>query len=128
MAHLVPNSGNYAITLNAPSLTATPLAARLLIHADETFCARKNRRNSKLWWLRRMYSNAQCRENQVPLCLQIADLQGKQVLAIDDAEPLTDVSLPAGAYQVTAHLGKVRRDYTLTLASGASFDLYLRLA
>ena len=128
MVQLVSNSENYAINQSALAPTATPLAARLLIHADETYRARESQRNSKLWWLRRLYSKAQGRENQAPLCLQIADLQGKQVMVIDDAEPLTDVSLPAGAYQVTAHLGKVRRDYTLTLASGASFDLYLRLA
>lgn len=126
MFQLVPNSEKPPIALNVTARTAMPPAARLLIHAEDKFRARESRRSSKLWWLRRMYSDGQI--NRAPLCLQIADLQGKRLLVVDDAGPLTEVSLPAGAYQVTAQLGEVRRGYTLTLAQGALFDLYLRLA
>ena len=122
------NSDNHIIALYVTVPTAVPLTARLLIHAEDRIRARESRRSSKLWWLRRMYSDARGRINRAPLCLQIADLQGKRLLVVDDAGPLTEVSLPAGAYQVTAQLGEVRRGYTLTLAQDALFDLYLRLA
>ncbi|MEO8119228.1 MAG: hypothetical protein ABI606_07895 [Rhodoferax sp.] len=59
--------------------------------------------------------------------MQIDDLRGHRVLDIEAAGPLVDVPLPAGTYHVTAHRGKVRRGYTMTLKQGAFFDLYLRL-
>lgn len=39
---------------------------------------------------------------------------------------LMDLSLPAGTYHVTVHLGTQQRGYTLTLAPGASVELFPR--
>jgi hypothetical protein len=103
----------------------TPSAAHLLIHADGKLVNGYRLTTT----LRRLCAAHLCdyKFKREPLRLQIVDLQGKLMLAIDDASALVDVSLPAGTYQVIAHFGKVQRDYTLTLTQGASFDLYLRL-
>ena len=60
------------------------------------------------------------------LALQIHDLQGRRVLALDDACPLMDVTLSPGTYHVTTDLAGTRRRYTVALEAGASVDLYLR--
>lgn len=60
--------------------------------------------------------------------LEIQDLQGHRVLALDDAGALLDVALPPGTYHVTTDLAGTRRRYTVALEQGASVDLYLRLA
>jgi len=66
------------------------------------------------------------RGEQPLLALQIHDLQGHRVLALDDACPLVDVALPPGTYHVTTDLAGTRRRYTVALEPGASVDLYLR--
>jgi hypothetical protein len=57
--------------------------------------------------------------------LEICDLGGHQVLAIDDAGALVDVTLLPGTYHVSAEVDGVRRSYTVALEPGVSFDLYL---
>jgi hypothetical protein len=100
--------------------------ARLLIHteshqADSGRFATTLRRLRALCFPGHNASRGQLR-------LQIADLQGKVVMASHDASAVVDVSLPAGTYQVKAQFGDFRRDYTLTLTQGMSFDLYLQFA
>jgi hypothetical protein len=112
----------------APQRTAAVSAARLLVHAEDNVGARGKRFESPLRRLRALYADGPWHDEQAPLCLHIDDLQGRRVLAIDDAGPLSEVPLPAGTYNVTVRLGKVRRSYTMVLEQGASFDLYLRLA
>lgn len=109
------------------SCPATPAAARLLIHAEGHLSAMAVRSESAFdrlhaWWSRRQPLATQSR-----LKLQVDDLQGQPLRAVDDAGPLTCLPLPAGTYRVTALCGDLRRSYTLTLEPGASFDLYLRL-
>ena len=62
------------------------------------------------------------------LCFHIDDMQGHRLLAVQGASPVIDVPLVAGTYQITAQLGTVERSYSVALAQGASFDLYLSLA
>jgi len=112
----------------APQRTAAVSAARLLVHAEDDVGARGKRFESPLRRLRALYADGPWRDERAPLCLHIDDLLGRRVLAIDDAGPLSDVPLPAGTYNVTVRLGKVRRSYTIVLEQGASFDLHLRLA
>jgi hypothetical protein len=103
-------------------------AARLLIHAEGCIDATGRHFESALQRLRMLFSAEPKHDRRVPLRLRIEDLQGRPVLALDDAGHLVDVALPAGTYHVTADLGGVRRRYTMTLNQGSSFDLHLRLA
>lgn len=107
---------------------ARPNSSRLLIHAGEKNGVRCGYLESIVNWIRALRSNTAAHGKPLPLFLQIDDLLGNHVVEINDAGPLIDVSLPAGAYQVKAQIGNVRRDYTLTLVQGASFDLHLSLA
>lgn len=101
---------------------------RLLIHAEFDRGASPIPFASTLKRLRALCSNDPRHDEQVPVSVEIDDLQGNRVVAIDAAGRLIRMRLPAGTYQVTAHRGKVRRRYTMTLEEGASFDLHLRLA
>jgi hypothetical protein len=107
--------------------TDVTAASRLLIHAAGD--------DDRDGWsiesiIQRMRSHVlDGRRNVRPqLALEIRDLLGHRVLALDDARPLIDITLPPGTYHVTAALGGSRRGYTIALEQGASFDLYLRLA
>ncbi len=111
----------------SPSCTATMSTGRLVIHNEGRMGTGRRHLKSLLQWLRSIYSTSRRRDECAPLGLQIFDLQGHRVLALDDAGPLVDVPLPAGTYRVAAHAGSVRRSYTMTLEAGASFDLHLRL-
>jgi hypothetical protein len=63
-----------------------------------------------------------------PLSLEILDLQGRHVLELAKASAVVDVALPPGTYHITADVAGRRRRYTVSLARGASYDLYLRPA
>ena len=78
--------------------------------------------------LRLTFSEGQHNAYVTGLAVQITDAAGHPVFSLNDAGPLTDVSLPAGTYHVAVQRGDVRRGYTMTLAQGASVELYLRLA
>ena len=62
------------------------------------------------------------------LGLEIRDLGGHRVLAIDAAGALVDVTLSPGTYHVSTEVCGMRKSYTVTLEPGAWFDLYLRPA
>lgn len=66
------------------------------------------------------------RSERAPLSLEIQDLQGNRLLALDNAGALIDVALAPGTYHVTTELAGTRRRYTIALERGASFDLHLR--
>lgn len=102
--------------------------ARLLIHAEDGLGERATLFDSYVQRLRALYAHGRHPGERAPLSVQINDLQGNSVLCINAAGPLVDVPLPAGTYHVTARLGQVRRAYTMTIESGASCDLYLRLS
>jgi len=103
-------------------------AAHLLIHADAQPGVREPRGESPLQRLRSLYAGGARHDERAPLALRIDDLRGQSMLAVEDAWPAIDVILPPGTYHITARLGELRRGYTVTLESGRSFDLYLRLA
>jgi hypothetical protein len=113
---------------NPASRAAALAASRLLIHAEYDLGESDRHHESRLQRLRAIQTRGPWNDKRAPLNLQIDDLQGHRVHAVDDAGPLIDVFLPAGTYHVSVHLGKVRRSYTLTLEPGTSFDLYPRLA
>lgn len=104
-----------------------PLAARLLIHARTDTGSGGNFFVSLLRRLRAWSATGRRRDATEPVTVHIEDAQGSRVFAIDDAEPLIDLALPAGTYLITAHRGEVRRGYTMTLLRGKSVDLHLRL-
>lgn len=100
--------------------------ARLLIHAQDDHPPGRLA-DSPLQRLRALYPTARP-AGRAPLRLSVETLAGDNVLSLDDAGPLVDVSLPAGTYHVTAHLGDAHRGYTMRLDPGTEFDLHLRLA
>lgn len=67
------------------------------------------------------------RRDRALLALEIQDLEGHRLLALDDTGPLVDVALPPGIYHVSTELAGTRRQYTVALEQGASVDLFLRL-
>ncbi len=100
--------------------------ARLRIHAERLHPAPGTALESALHRLRKRYAGRAAPPHQ-PLALQVDDLQGRRVLAIEDAGALTDLPLAPGTYQVGVTLGGSRRSYTLTLEAGGAFDLHLHL-
>jgi hypothetical protein len=102
-------------------------SARLLIHAAPPARADDWTLESLLQHLRRGDAGSR-RDTPRPLALKIHDLQGRCVLALDEAGPLTDIALAPGTYHVWAQQGPSRRRYTITLEPGASFDLHLHPA
>ena len=117
-----------AAALAAPVAPAEPAAARLLIHTEGPVAAAAKEPWSPLQWLLAWAPTNLRQDPHAPLRLQIDDLQNHPFLTLDDAGPLVDVVLPAGTYHVAVQRGDVRRGYTMTLAQGASVELYLRLA
>jgi hypothetical protein len=109
----------------APAVGGAARASRLLIHIASD-CS--SAAGSAVTFIRRLL--AQRLQGplraRVPLKLAIHDLQGRCTLALDDAGPLVDVTLPPGTYHVSTDHGGARRRYTVALEQGASFDLYLR--
>jgi hypothetical protein len=96
--------------------------ARLFIHSHDSADVARSRLTS---WLGKMHVRHSPSAPPEPLCLCVEDSRGRTVFAIGDAGPLVELPLPPGTYQVTAHRGRSRRGYTLTLESGTSFDLHL---
>jgi hypothetical protein len=103
---------------------ASPSAARLLIHAVSDDGSASLTFES---WIRRLREHVRDGPHgaQALRVLEIRDLAGHRVLAIDDAGALVDVTLPPGTYHVSASLGGARRSYTVALEPGACFDLYV---
>lgn len=104
-----------------------PAAARLLIHVEGARDANRRPLQSALRWLLALCSDRARVKERLLLDVQIDDLQGRRVLAIQGPGSLIDVPLPAGTYRVTANFGTVRRSYTLALEAGAPLELRLRL-
>jgi hypothetical protein len=55
----------------------------------------------------------------------VQDLQGRHVSTVEPAGSLTQLRVPPGTYVVRASTGSEQRTYTLTLAAGTSFELYV---
>jgi len=112
--------------MEKPAIPLAPRpAARLVIHAEGKSTA-GGRRLAILMRRLRALCSIGLRETREPLRLDIDDLQGCRLLALEEAGPRVEVALPAGTYRIFAQRGDVRRSYTMTLAQGASSDLYLR--
>jgi hypothetical protein len=98
--------------------------ARLLVHVDLA-----GRMNSLRSILRRLCGvHLEVPRVQWPMRVQVTDLRGDVLRRVDTYAPLAEIPLPPGTYHVTVTLGNICRRYTMTLASGASCDLHLRLA
>jgi hypothetical protein len=68
--------------------------------------------------LRLMFSEGKFNDYVTGLQLKITGDERKQVFALNDAGPLTDVALPAGTYHVTADFGGVKRSGVVVLKPG----------
>ncbi len=99
--------------------------AHLLLHLRDDRAPPQQPARERAWrWLRSWLH----RPARACAGVEIDDLQGHRLFEADPAAPLMDVPLPAGTYHVTAHRGRQRRRYTVTLEHGAHFDLYLRVS
>jgi len=98
--------------------------ARLLVHVD--LAGRMKSLRSILRRLRGVHLDAP--QVQWPMRVQVTDLRGDVLRRVDTYAPLAEIPLPSGTYHVTVTLGTICRRYTMTLASGASCDLHLRVA
>lgn len=103
-----------------------PAVARLRIHCPVEVRADDWSVESFLQRLRS--HDLQTGSERLPLGLEIHDLHAQQVLSIDAAGPLVEVTLQPGTYHVTTRLSGFKRGYTIALESGATFDLHLRQA
>jgi hypothetical protein len=106
--------------------TGDGASARLLIHAPDDDIGpgwSMDALIQRLRVLRRLRTHAQ----SLPISLAIRDLEGHRVLSLDEAGTLVDVALSPGIYHVSAEQGVARLSYTVALAPGTTFDLYLRL-
>ena len=98
--------------------------ARLLVHVDLA-----GSMNSFHSILRRLCGvHVETPHVQWPMRVQVANLRGDELRRVDTYVPLAELPLPPGTYHVTVTLGNICRRYTMTLVSGASCDLHLRLA
>lgn len=99
-------------------------AARLLIHAEREVGALAWRAEALIQRMR-AHVMGEPRLGHAGLALEIHDLLGHKVLALNSAAALVDVALPPGTYHVTALLGGASRRYTVALERGQLFNLYL---
>ena len=78
--------------------------------------------------LRLTFSEGQHNAYVTGLAVQITDAAGRPVFSLNDAGPLTDVSLPAGHYRVVADFGGVKRSGSVDVKRGEPSHLYLHWA
>jgi hypothetical protein len=107
----------------APFGVPPPASGRLVIraHADD-FGAVRPGREVRRWW-----SRAWRHAPRGAVSVQIHDLQGHCFYAAQDAAPTIDIALRPGTYEVSVHRGASRRRYSITLESGATVDVAVRL-
>jgi hypothetical protein len=127
----------YRLTMHSSALNPSPTTARLLIHDGGKPGMPSGNREALITRLRRLGAlylpshrsrDADGATGKIPLRLQINNIRGYPVFATHNAALLTDLPLPAGTYHITARWGCIKRCYTLALAQGTCFDLYLRPA
>jgi len=75
--------------------------------------------------LRLTFSEGKHNAYAADLKLHITDAAGKRVFTLEQAGPLTDVSLPAGHYTVVADFGGVKRSGSIDVKPGEPANLYL---
>jgi hypothetical protein len=119
----VAQAGPAADVEPGPRDNAHPPTARLVIHAANRpeLCARRWTLQRLAGWL---IGRRRDREG-LPLKLTVQDLQGRHVSTVEPAGSLTQLRVPPGTYVVKASTGSEQRTYTLTLAAGTSFELYV---
>lgn len=79
----------------------------------------------KRYDLRLTFSEGRHNAYAAGLRVHVFNAAGRQVFALPDAGPLTDVSLPAGHYRVVAAFGGVRRSGSVDVSPQAPASLYL---
>ncbi len=110
----------------AAARAATVADAQLILHAPFDLAKSANGLSSipSILW-RFLVPQRVGARGSTPVHIHVADLNGRELHCIDSAMQRIALSMPPGTYDVTVTRGNVRRRYTLTLASGASFDLHL---
>lgn len=107
-------------------LAADPTAAwaTLRVHAEDSA---QPAGAPLAWAVRRFWARVRG-EQPAPARVRVTSMQGARPGAScfeqRGQRGLVDLSLPAGTYHVTVHLGTQQRGYTLTLAPGASVELF----
>lgn len=83
------------------------------------------RRQGQPYDLHLIFSAGKSNDYITGLKLKIKNAIGDQVFALDHAGPLTDVSLPAGSYLVTANHDGVTRNARVEITPGSPSDVYM---
>jgi len=124
MAHAIERT----VATQTQASATGPLPAHLLIHRAGGGSRYRGMLECLLLRLRALIWLELGSDRRLPTGVRIDDLQGHAFFASEDARTLIDVALPAGVYHVNVRTGDWQRRYTVSLAHGASLDLYLRLA
>ena len=75
--------------------------------------------------VRMVFSEGPKNDYVANVTLRIADTQGRTVLALDDAGPLTNVRLPPGRYAVSTRYGSQERRHVIDVKPGTPVDLFM---
>lgn len=95
------------------------------IGSDE---ARQIESQARGYNLRLVFSEGRTNEFAADVHLRITGQDGRPVLALKDAGPLTDVRLPPGRYQVDCRFGDQQQHHSVELHEGQPTNLYLHFA
>lgn len=87
--------------------------------------AREMQRRAGHYDVRMTFSEGRHNAYAAGVKVRIANEQGKRVLALKDAGPLTDVQLPPGNYRVQARFGGMQRVEHIQVAHGKPVDLFV---
>lgn len=134
--HLIPAACALALAslLGATAAQAAPPAMQAAavvpfvnggIGTDE---ARQIESQARGYNLRLVFSEGRTNEFAADVHLRITGPDGRPVLALKDAGPLTDVRLPPGRYQVDCRFGDQQQHHSVELHEGQPTNLYLHFA
>ena len=75
------------------------------------------------WPLRMIFTQRKDNEFVAAVKLSVTDMNGKPVLELDEAGPMTYVMVPAGRYRITAQFGEIYQSRTIVIGPQSGRDV-----